>query len=126
MPEFETSWALEYRRIDAFTEGYLHAMEWTECNEDRPEMEMADPSEALIAAARQDCVDFQRDNRADLAETGALDYQNGIDFWLTRNRHGAGFWDRGYGPVGDRLTEAAHVFGEVDLYVGDDGLIYSM
>ena len=48
----------------------------------------------------------------------------GHDFWLTRNRHGAGFWDRGYGQLGDELTKWAHSFGEVDLYVGDDNLIY--
>lgn len=50
--------------------------------------------------------------------------QVGHDLWLTRNRHGAGFWDRGVGKVGDDLTEAAHSLGESDLYVGDDGSIY--
>ena len=40
----------------------------------------------------------------------------GFDFWLTRARHGAGFWDRGLGAVGDKLTKAAHVYGSVDLY----------
>ena len=51
--------------------------------------------------------------------------QAGHDFWLTRNRHGAGFWD-GDWPVaqGEMLTKASHGFGEVDLYVGDDGYIY--
>jgi hypothetical protein len=29
--------------------------------------------------------------------------QAGIDFWLTRNRHGAGYWDRGLGITGDKL-----------------------
>jgi hypothetical protein len=47
------------------------------------------------------------------------------DFWLTRNRHGAGFWDRGLGALGDQLTDLAHGFGETDLYVGDDELIYA-
>lgn len=47
------------------------------------------------------------------------------DFWLTRNRHGAGFWDGDYpDAVGKALTELAHEFGEQDLYVGDDGRIY--
>lgn len=50
--------------------------------------------------------------------------QVGHDFWLTRNRHGAGFWDRGLGDLGDRLTAAAHTFGESDLYVGDDGNLH--
>lgn len=40
--------------------------------------------------------------------------QVGHDFWLTRNRHGAGFWDRGK-PEGDRLTELANAYGEDDL-----------
>lgn len=48
------------------------------------------------------------------------------DFWLTRNGHGAGFWDRGIGELGSELTEAAKVHGSVDLYVGDDGQIYAM
>jgi len=51
------------------------------------------------------------------------DEQLGHDFWLTRNGHGAGFWDRGLAE-GDALTAAAKTFGNVDLYVGDDGLIY--
>lgn len=46
------------------------------------------------------------------------------DYVLTCNGHGAGFWDRGLGDLGDRLTDAAHADGEWDLYVGDDGLLY--
>lgn len=48
----------------------------------------------------------------------------GQDFWLTRNDHGAGFWARGLGELGDRLTEAAKSFGEAHLYIGDDDRIY--
>jgi len=39
--------------------------------------------------------------------------------------HGAGFWDRGNGAAGDALTALCKPFGGVDLYTGDDGLIYS-
>jgi hypothetical protein len=47
------------------------------------------------------------------------------DFWLTRNRHGSGFWDGDWpAAVGERLTVAAHKAGERNLYVGDDGRIY--
>jgi hypothetical protein len=49
----------------------------------------------------------------------------GHDFWLTRNRHGAGFWDRGFpGTLGDDLTAVAESFGEGFLFVGDDGRLY--
>jgi hypothetical protein len=45
------------------------------------------------------------------------------DFWLTRNRHGAGFWDGDY-IEGDKLTAIAKSYGEQYLYVGDDGKLY--
>lgn len=60
----------------------------------------------------------------ELIAVGGGDYeQAGHDFWLTRNRHGAGFWD-GDWPNGDELTAAAHTYGEFDLYVGEDGMVY--
>lgn len=45
--------------------------------------------------------------------------QFGHDFWLNRNGHGAGFWDRGLGTLGDKLSEAAKTYGECNLYVAD-------
>lgn len=56
------------------------------------------------------------------------DRNTGLDyfvhnFWLTRNGHGAGFWDGDY-VNGDALTDACKEYGEIYLYVGDDGLIY--
>ena len=51
--------------------------------------------------------------------------QLGHDLWLTRNYHGAGFWDRGLGEIGDKLTELAHSYGVITLYIGDDGKIYA-
>lgn len=48
----------------------------------------------------------------------------GHDFWLTRNGHGAGFWDGSYPKHGDFLTEKSEAYGECDLYVGDDGKIH--
>lgn len=47
------------------------------------------------------------------------------DFWLTRNRHGAGFWDGDYQKSdGQALTDLAESFGEIDLCSGDDGALY--
>lgn len=42
--------------------------------------------------------------------------QLGHDFNLTRNHHGAGFWDRGYGELGDWLTRVAQSYGSQALY----------
>lgn len=73
-----------------------------------------------------DCKKFIRDNTDALIATGARAEQNGHDFWLTRNRHGVGFWDRGYPKeLGDALTRASQKFGEQSPYVGDsNGKIY--
>lgn len=38
----------------------------------------------------------------------------GHDFYLTRERHGAGFWDRGLGELGDYLTQIAKYAGSAD------------
>jgi len=71
---------------------------------------------------KADCRAFQ--NKAGDLLNGITEEQAGHDFWLTRNGHGAGFWDRGLGLIGEKLTAIAHSFGECDLYVGDDGKIY--
>lgn len=85
-----------------------------------------------------DCAAFRAAIDADdlvhdaLVNGGHTDRRIAHDFWLTRNRHGAGFWDGDYPErlpdgrnLGDALTTMAHAFGEVDLYVGDDGRIYA-
>lgn len=50
---------------------------------------------------------------------------SGHDFWLTRNGHGAGYWDGDLPEaIGESLTKIADSFGPCDLYVGDDGNLY--
>ena len=77
-----------------------------------------------LAQMRTDCAGFL-EMAGDLI--GDHYSQAGHDFWLTRNRHGAGFWDRGtlYGTEGEgrKLTDLAHRFGSFDLYIDDDGMI---
>jgi len=53
---------------------------------------------------------------------GLNDEQIGHDFWLTRNGHGAGFWDRGL-KYGTELTDNANSFGGVDVF-SDAGILY--
>lgn len=43
--------------------------------------------------------------------------QVGHDFLLTRNGHGVGFWESEWGQWGERLTEIAQRFHEMDAYV---------
>jgi hypothetical protein len=116
--------------MDAFTRSYIATALWSSM--DNADDQGGEPLDAnygpedlapeALASMMEDCRAFQRDHRDDIA----LDPERaGHDFWLTRNHHGAGFWDGDWPPdVGPRLTAASHVYGCVDLYVGDDGLIY--
>jgi hypothetical protein len=45
----------------------------------------------------------------------------GMDIWLTRNGHGAGFFDHSYDPENEkRLMDAGKLLGEVYLYINDN------
>jgi hypothetical protein len=49
----------------------------------------------------------------------------GHDIWLTRNRHGAGFFDHSFDDdIELSLMNAAQKLGEKSLYVGDDMRLY--
>ena len=86
------------------------------------------PNDAFSVTSRgkihEDCAGFVTEC-ADLLTKAADEHgytagQAGHDFALTRNRHGAGFWDRGLGSIGDVLTNAAHVYGESTAWAADD------
>lgn len=51
--------------------------------------------------------------------------QLGHDIWLTRNHHGAGFFDRGYDDEIEKvLMDSAHKLGEESIFVDDDGKLH--
>jgi hypothetical protein len=133
--------------FDDFTRAYITAALWTGIEPpDGHEFKDSDkiydlPAEDIhpdaLKAMAEDCGAFQRSAGHLLAQAYLRDgYSHGDtgpegmaghDFWLTRNGHGAGFWDRtplDKGGLGDALSKVAKGFGESDLYWGDDGGIY--
>lgn len=60
------------------------------------------------------------DLEALLDETDNTEQDLGHDFWLTRNGHGAGFWDGDWGEYGDTLTDLTEKFGGKDVFVEGD------
>jgi hypothetical protein len=61
-----------------------------------------------------------------LPDGSTIEEQAGHDFWLTRNGHGAGFWDGDWPePYAEMFTEGAKSYGEFQPYLGDDSLIYA-
>jgi hypothetical protein len=112
--------------MDKFTLAYIEAALWSSNDDNDEPLEqnysVEDISSETLDQMISDCKKFQSDNKELMKELDPE--QCGHDFWLTRNHHGAGFWDRGYGEIGDKLTEECHKCREIDLYIGDDGQIY--
>ena len=126
-------------KLDDFTLAYLEAILWAENDESTPSggepldknYSISDFAPESIDKAVEECRRFQEENAADLAlynhPQWTADELGGHDFLLTRNGHGAGFWDRNDclpEEAGERLTAAAEKYGETNVYVGDDGQLY--
>lgn len=132
-------------KLDNFCRGYIIAMLWSSTDESDEaggehldaNYSIEDLSTDAIQQVLHDCKAFQEKGARLLDIAFRLGYDSpdgsgpeamaGHDFWLTRNGHGAGFWDRtelDKGGIGDKLTELAKSFGEVYPYVGDDGQIH--
>jgi len=112
--------------LNTFKHAYIECVFWSGTDAAGTPLEdiTTDIDADTLAGMNADCVKFYADNSALWKGAYMSDEQAGHDFWLTRNKHGAGFWDRGLGLIGENLTAAAHAFGEVHLYVGDDGRVY--
>lgn len=122
-----------HRDVDSFTRAYITCALWSTNDESTPaggepldqNFSWTDLANETLQKMIADCTKFQREN-AELLKLAGGSERNGHDFWLTRNGHGTGFWDRGYeDEIGDALTLACKKFGEFNLYVGDDGKIYA-
>lgn len=120
-------------KLDTFTRQYLITALWAEM--DGADDQGGEPLDAnytiddfspeSLEKAITDCAKFQADNAAILEPLDKDDIERaGHDFWLTRNGHGAGFWDGDWPEHGDALTESSKSFRNVDIYVGDDGQLH--
>ncbi|AXQ69622.1 hypothetical protein HOU03_gp146 [Caulobacter phage CcrSC] len=167
---FPNGVTINWNDLDAFTQGYIEALFFTENSpaftsdewhgeECQAALEagtsdgslpgdagFADLHETALATIVEECAAFQRENADLLAQAyghnfparvigdgtlpdshrPAWDYDEaaaGRDFWYTRNGHGVGFWDRGLGEVGDKLSDACR-YSEVYVSFEADGKVH--
>ena len=140
--------------VDAATRAYVKCATWVgldwsdvvDGGEDNPRplderYDVDDIDADALAEIRADVEAFARNNWPRAAWAGWTPEQFGHDYYLTRNGHGTGYWDRtpadlkrrgGRPPrdrdaverVGRELADAARAEGEAELYPGDDGRLY--
>lgn len=131
------------KNVDAFTRAYMECALWSSTDEEinlDDNHTIEDIAPETLATMIADCAKFQTEYSAILKAAyccthcaydtpqGYSPDKAGHDFWLTRNGHGAGFWDRGLGDIGDTLSKACGwktAYPEIYLYIGDDGKIYA-
>ncbi|MDI1263882.1 MAG: hypothetical protein PS018_11555 [bacterium] len=152
MPEFvldrgTAESARHFESLDTFTQAYIEALFFTEAEHGtvterestsprvrvwNPEtdsslpgdIDFSDLAPETLAHIIADCAAFQADATA-AAYIDDLDAQAGHDFWLTRNGHGAGFWDGNWPEPGASYLDArSKASGGIDVYLGDDGKVY--
>lgn len=117
-----------------FVNGYIACAFWSETDDDGEPLDANYGEADLTPDTRRDietdCRDFVAANLELLdAATDRDGYgwaRAGQDFWLTRNGHGAGYWDRDVlkaDELGEQLSKAC---GDeaCELYIGDDGRVY--
>lgn len=123
--------------LDAFHEGYMVCALWSSSDgEENPLDDKYSPEDIEISTRqemRRECARFYRDNIESLERlselTGRDMGSHGHDLWLTRNGHGAGYWDRYMEAdlphqgkakeIGDLLTIEAQAMGEYHIYPND-------
>lgn len=116
-------------QLEEFIGGYIECALWCGVlvdnggdisTSDEQQHDESELTRKAVAELRRDAKSFANANASDI-EASKLDMgQAGHDFWLTRNRHGAGYWDRKSpgkeaDAALDRLTAAAHAYGSQDL-----------
>src|SRR5687767_14180399 len=104
---------IEYmKQLDTFTRSYLETALWSSTDESTPEggqpfdanYSIDDLHPDTVAQAVAECNQFQ-EQAGDMIDGDTR--KGGHDFWLTRNGHGAGFWDGDWPEHGDTLTAIA-------------------
>lgn len=121
---------------EAFAGAYVAAALWSECDDEGLPLDIQYTSDDIdpdsLRDARMEAMAWYDANHnlwaaATYEYRGSINMygpgQAGHDFWLTRNGHGAGFWDRGL-ENSDLLSVLARGMGEANLLIGDDGRLY--
>ena len=134
------------------TDSYLETALWAEHNYDSEEDDsvsehfdgdycVSDFTDEARSKAEADCAELlnllddvhitEDETLLDRADSLQSYERIGHDFWLTRNGHGAGFWDGDYHDrnddvdYGDAITDIVKAnFSECHIWADDDGGVY--
>jgi len=132
---YDTAFTEPEKTMDAFTQSYIETLLWSENDESTPQggvpfdknYDIDDIHPDSLEVIQRECKAFQTKLAGmDTDDMQAKDFAH--DFVLTRNGHGAGFWDGDYDHLGkgtvDALCKLAKSFHPCHLILGDDGHVH--
>jgi len=103
---------------------YMECAAWSSTDENGEPLDPYQFSDEAEKRMQADLNSFCEEMTPELEEAydeaGGTPEQFAHDFWLTRNGHGVGFWDRGLGEIGDKLTKMSKVHGSCNLYLNEE------
>lgn len=119
--------------LERFTAAYIEALYFIDTGDvEQPptDAELAEDTRLDIEA---DCRSWWRrfgcyvtTEQCQAAFSNQAVVQAGHDFHMTRNGHGVGFWESHWPEqYRELLTQGAQKYGTLEIYLGDDGLIYA-
>lgn len=130
--------------LDDFTKAYVDCALWASNDDTNPDVGdnplddnyfWTDIDSSTLQEMIEDCLKFQKQNADLINNDNSINRTNfspeehaGHDFWLTRNRHGCGFWDGDWRePAASKLTESSKSFGDYNITAsGKGGQVYKM
>lgn len=113
--------------LPLFVDHYIRTLLWSTSGDNSEDLSAYELSESAKMEIAEECQQFIFDNIENIKKAEAVYGLQMVahDFCLTRNGHGAGFWDGDLpSELGEALTKATKAFEQQDAYVGDDGLVY--
>ena len=108
------------KSFEDFHAAYIEALYFTDTGDEDQAAQDAKLSPDAAEICRADCLSFWHRFGRYVDAAKMTPQQAGHDFWLTRNGHGAGFWDGDWPePYADMLTKGSKSYGEIDVYLSD-------
>lgn len=121
---------MDEKLLQAVIDGYKNSIHFTEDHSDDTDgdifgLEFSDRAKELIRLVCKNALEFAQKTFIGFHFDSYNCYALGIDLWLTRNGHGAGFWDGDWPEdVEKKMTNYSKKLGENYVFVYDNAIFF--
>lgn len=117
-------------KLEQFIRGFTNCLYFVDTGDEGDPPSELELSTQALEYIRDVCTEFWNEHQDTIAEASCRSFditkedRAGFDFYLTRNGHGAGFWDGDWSePHATILSDASEGYGDEYVYEDEDGTI---